>query len=76
MEWISVKERLPVRSDYGFVKCLVCRSYFGKGSARFNTKTNEFVDDHFETIHDVTHWINFDLIPEPPEQINSKSRDA
>lgn len=59
-EWISVKERLPIRNTHA----IVCGTYNGK---QFKTSAviNEYDDwlSGFNTLLGVTHWMRFPELP-------------
>lgn len=66
MEWISVEDRMPKTQTgkMAFVDVL-CWSESSLFKARYNPRTNNFLNDHFSNIQNVTHWMP---LPEPPTQ--------
>lgn len=68
--WISVEDEHPEcdGEDHGFIYCMISQSSGRVRQARYNTRTENFLDHSFNTIDKITHW---QPLPKPPSVVNT-----
>lgn len=67
MKWINVKNELPDKTiGFDSINCFVFTKDKNMWAGYYDYEQREwYLDRSTEIIHNVTHWINIDDVPQP-----------
>ena len=71
--WVSVKDKLPEEDEilvFVWIEDRDIENHWGFKIAEWFKDLQQFVDNDYEPINGITHWMYTNIIPEPPKEVD------